>query len=59
MGLEESVSSEIFIPFSIEENSSSETIINGIFVNAQPVTTVRSAFWQIIARGAVLFDLIE
>ena len=54
-----SVPSEIFIPFSIAENSSSEIIINGMFANAHPVTTVRSTFLQIIPRGATLFDLIE
>ena len=34
-------------------------LINGIFANAHPVATVRSAFLQIIARGAALFDFIE
>jgi hypothetical protein len=34
-------------------------MINGIFANAHPVATVRSAFLQIIAIGAVLLDFIE
>ena len=47
------------LPFPIDENSSSEIIKSGMFANAQPVDTVRSAFVQIIARGAVSFDFIE
>ena len=59
IGLVESVSSNIFIPVLIDSNSLSLIVINGILANAHPVATVRSAFLQIIASGAVLFDLIE
>ena len=59
MGLDDFVSKEIFCPLWNEENSSSETITRGIFVNAHPVTTVKSAFLQIIASGAELLDFIE
>ena len=34
-------------------------MINGIFANAHPVATVRSAFLHIIARGATSLDFIE
>jgi len=53
------VSSDTSSPVLYEENSSSEIITKGIFASAHPVATVRSAFLQIIANGAELFDLIE
>ena len=57
--MESSVFNDKSIPFLIEENSSSVIVTSGIFANAHPVATVRSAFWQIIATGAVLFDFSE
>jgi hypothetical protein len=52
------VSSEIFCPLWSDKNFSS-SITSGMLAKAHPVVTVRSAFWQIIARGAALLDLIE
>ena len=48
-----------FIPSFIEENSSSDKITSGIFANAHPVATVRSAFLTDHCKGAVPFDFIE